>query len=191
MGLVLKPCGCQQQESSSVPRSTCGKSARHSDFFGCSPFLRIRGKLQLCPAGPFRPPGSIDQPNPLRRNSTWKKLQPPRSSHVLVRLGNLYRLCRSEAGLPRSQRRSPGTEKESPGRPFGRRCGVFYNFHTGANVGLAVVEPCDPLWLGSPGQNRSTWPGLLPRRRKYSHACRSRWVPSACAWLRTYGANGN
>src|SRR4029079_10625819 len=79
-----------------------------------------------------------------------KKLQPPRSSHVLVRLGNLYRLCRSEAGLPRSQRRSPGTEKESPGRPFGRRCGVFYNFHTGANVGLAVVEPCDPPLVGKP-----------------------------------------
>ena len=41
-------------------------------------------------------------------------------------------------------KKKPGTEKESPGRPFGRRCGVFYNFHTGANVGLAVVEPCDP-----------------------------------------------
>jgi hypothetical protein len=29
---------------------------------------------------------------------------------------------------------------------------AFYNFHTGASVGLVVVEPCDTLWLGSPGQ---------------------------------------
>ena len=86
MGFVLKPCGCQQQESSSVPRSTCGKSARHSDFFGCSPFLRIRGKLQLCPASPFRPPGSIDQPNPLRRNSDGRGQPLPNLANVMIAL---------------------------------------------------------------------------------------------------------
>ena len=35
---------------------------------------------------------------------------------------------------------------------FWPRLRAFYNFHTGASVGLVLVEPCDTLWLGSPGQ---------------------------------------
>jgi len=49
-------------------------------------------------------------------------------------------------------KKKPWDGKRKPGASFGRRCGVFYNFHTGASVGLVVVEPCDTLWLGSPGQ---------------------------------------
>jgi len=73
-----RPSGrLSQRKSSSVPHSSSGKPAKHPDFFGCTPSLDIRCKVFLSPAGLCRRLGLSDQPNPLRQNSTWEKLQHP------------------------------------------------------------------------------------------------------------------